>query len=182
MLKVVLNDNQIEFARELAKRRHEAKNISFKNSGILTDTNKATPVEEYIYDKRHKPHFLGLLGEMAYALTTGQKVDTNIYSVRDRGFDVGDVEVKTSTWNGPTIELKIKQKEFETKHPSKYVLARASETEFNIIELIGQITREDFDRYKIAKQYKPTNPVNYIVGTQHLTQFKNPNEPAKTTK
>ena len=171
MLKVVLDDCQIEFARELAQRRHEAKNISFKNSGILTDTNKTTLVEKYIYDKRHKPHFLGLLGEMAYALVTGQQVDTKIYSVRDSGFDVGDVEVKTSTWRGPTIELKIKQREFETKRPSKYVLARADETTFNVIELIGHITRKDFDKFKIAKQYKPTNPVNYIVGTQHLTQF-----------
>lgn len=171
MLKVILNDCQIEFARELAKRRHEAKNISFKNSGILTDTNKTTLVEEYIYDKKHKPHFLGLLGELAYALVTRQKVDTTIYSIRDSGFDVGDVEVKTSTWSGPSIELKIKQKEFETKRPAKYVLARANETTFNVIELIGYITREDFDRFKISKQYKPTNPVNYIVGTKYLTQF-----------
>lgn len=170
-MRVVLEDHQIEFARELAKRRHEAKSISFKNSGILTDTNKTTLVEEYIYDKRHKPHFLGLLGEMAYALVTNQKVDTKIYSVRDSGFDVGNVEVKTSTWNGSNIELKIKQREFETKCPAKYVLARANETNFNVIELIGQITREDFNRFKIAKQYKPTNPVNYIVGIKHLTQF-----------
>ena len=168
-MKVILNDCQVEFARELAKNRHEAKNISFKNSGILTNTKKTTLVEEYIYSREHKPHFLGLLGEIAFASTTGQKIDTKIYSVRDTGFDVGNVEIKTSTWMGGDIELKIKKKEFEQKHPDKYVLARIEENKFFIVELVGQISREDFDRYKSIKQYKPNNPVNYVVGMNHLT-------------
>ena len=171
-MKILLNDRQIEFARELAKRRHEAKNIRFKNSGILTDTNKTTLVEKYIYDKNHKPHFLGLLGEISYALVTDQKIDTAIYSVRDRGFDVGNVEIKTSTWRGNDIELKIKKEEFETKCPEKYVLVRVSENSFHIVELVGEINRGDFDRWKRMKQYGPNNPINYIVGVDRLTQFK----------
>ena len=171
-MKILLNDRQIEFARELAKRRHEAKDKSFKNSGILTDTKKKTLVEEYIYDRSHKPHFLGLLGEIAYAAMVGKKIDTVIYSVRDRGFDVGNAEIKTSTWHGNDIELKIKQKEFHTKHPDNYVLVRVNEHYFTRVELIGQIKREDFDKYKTTKQYGPNNPINYVVGVDRLTHFK----------
>jgi hypothetical protein len=170
-MKVILTDCQVEFARELAKKRHEAKNISFKNSGILTNTRKTTLVEEYIYSREHKPHFLGLLGEIAYASITGQKIDTKIYSVRDSGFDVGNVEIKTSTWMGSGVELKIKKQEFEQKHPDKYVLARIDENKFFIVELVGQISRRNFDRFKSIKQYKPNNPINYVVGVNCLTSI-----------
>lgn len=167
-MKIELTKEQIKFARELAKKRHEAKNIRFKNTGILTNISKTTLVEKYIYDKFHKPHFLGLLGEIAYALASDQKIDTQIYEVRDCGFDVGDVEVKTSTWMGNGIELKIKKQEFDTKFPSKYVLARIDENKFYIVDLIGEISREDFNKYKRIKQYRPNNPINYVVGTNYL--------------
>lgn len=170
-MRIVLKNEQIKYAKELAKKRHEAKNIKFKNTGILTNTSKSTLVEKYISDRSHKPHFLGLLGEMAYAIASKGSIDTNIYSVRDTGFDVGDAEVKTSTWMGKNIELKIKKSEFESKQPSKYILARIDENKFNVVELIGEISREDFDRHKVVKQYRPDNPVNYIVGVQYLKSF-----------
>lgn len=170
-MRIVLKNEQIKYAKELAKKRHEAKNIKFKNTGILTNTSKSTLVEKYIYDKSHKPHFLGLLGEMAYATVSKKNIDTNIYSVRDSGFDVGDAEVKTSTWMGKNIELKIKKNEFESKCPSKYILARIDENKFNVIELIGEISREDFNKYKVVKQYRPDNPINYVVGIEHLKPF-----------
>jgi hypothetical protein len=167
-MKVLLNDRQIEMAREFAQRRHEAKSGSFKNSGILTDIKKKTLVEEYIYDRLHKPHFLGLLGEMAYATAVGKKIDTKIYSVRDTGADVGEAEVKTSTFLGVGVELKILQKEFETKSPKKYILTRLNENRFNEVELVGEISREDFAKHKTIKQYGPNSPINYIVGIRHL--------------
>jgi hypothetical protein len=172
-VKVLLNDRQIEMARELAKKRHEAKDGSFRNSGILTDIKKKTLVEEYIYDRSHKPHFLGLLGEIAYAAMVGKKIDTKIYSIRDSGFDVGNAEIKTATRIGNDIELKIKQKEFHTKRPDNYVLVRVNEHYFTRVELIGQISREDFDKYKTTKQYGPNNPINYVVGMSRLQLFPN---------
>jgi hypothetical protein len=166
---ITLEDKQIELAREWAKRRHEAKHISFKNKGMLVGRQKPkTLVEEYIYDKTHKAHFLGLLGEIAYAAAVGAKIDTQIYDVRDTGADVNGVEIKTSTFTGHGVELKIPQDEFKKKCPQKYVLARLNENLFNVVELIGEITREDFDQYKAIKQYGPNNPINYIVGTHHL--------------
>lgn len=168
-MKINLTQEQLELAKELAKKRHEAKNIKFKNTGILTNTKKKSMVEEYIHDRTHKPHFLGILGEIAYALHTKQNIDTNIYEVRDTGFDVGSVEVKTSTWMGGGVELKIKKQEFISKTPEKYVLARIDENNFNTVELMGEITRENFDKNKITKQYRSDTPVNYIVGTKYLT-------------
>jgi hypothetical protein len=166
-MKVLLNDRQIEMARELAQRRHEAKDIFFKNKGRLAVAKK-TLVDEYIYDKMHKAHFLGLLGETAYATAVGKKIDTNIYSVRDTGADVNGAEVKTSTFLGAGVELKILQKEFEIKSPKKYILARLNENRFNEVELVGEISREDFAKHKTIKQYGPNNPINYIVGVRHL--------------
>lgn len=170
-MKFILTDNEIEFAREFARKRHEAKNIFIKNTGILTNIYKKTLVEEYIYHKSHKPHFLGLLGEIAYAKFVGKKIDTNIYKIRDMGFDVDNVEIKTSTWKGSNIELKIKKNEFESKYPLKYVLVRVDENIFNIVELIGEISRDDFNKFKTLKQYKLNNPINYVVGVNHLTRF-----------
>ena len=168
-MKVLLNDRQIEMAREFAQRRHEAKHISFRNKSRLVAKEKPkTLVEEYIYDRTHKAHFLGLLGEMAYATAVGEKIDTNIYSVRDTGADVNGAEVKTSTFSGDGVELKIPQTEFDIKSPKKYILARLNENRFNEVELVGEISREDFAKHKTIKQYGPNNPINYIVGVQHL--------------
>lgn len=105
---------------------------------------------------------------MAYASAVGGRIDTNIYSVRDTGADIGDVEVKTSTWMGNDIELKVQKKHFETKKPSKYVLVRIDENAFRTVEVLGEISWEDFNRHKTIRQYKSNGPVNYIVGTRYL--------------
>lgn len=166
---IVLEDRQIELAREFAMRRHEAKHISFRNKSRLVERNKPkTLVEEYVYHRTHKAHFLGLLGEIAYATAVGAKIDTNIYSVRDTGADVNGAEVKTSTFLGNEVELKIPQTEFDIKSPKKYILARLNENRFHEVELVGEISREDFAKYKTTKQYGPNNPINYIVGICHL--------------
>ena len=41
--------------------------------------------------------------------------------IRDKGFDVGEMEVKASTWMNGDIELKVQKKHFETKFPKKYI-------------------------------------------------------------
>jgi hypothetical protein len=167
-MKIKLNSEQLEYAKNLASKRHESKNISFRNAHRLHKNLKKSKLDHYILHITHKAHFLGVLGEMAYAKIVNDKIDENIYEVRDTGADVGDVEVKTSTWKGNDIELKVQKNHFETKFPKKYVLVRIDENNFDEIEVIGEITREDFDKKKKIKQYAPNYPINYIVGMNSL--------------
>lgn len=148
-----LTKKEVAFAKKLAKKRHNAKNTFIRNRGILMK-------EGSVYD----PHTIGLIGEMAYAKFTGEKIDEEIYAVRDKGQDFHKVEVKTITYFGDgEPELKIKQKEFETKNPEIYILARVDKNKLGSVELLGKISRENFDRNKVAKRYGRFNPDNWIV-------------------
>ena len=167
-MKVKFTDQELLFARDLAEKRHEAKHSSFKNKRRLGDFSKKTKVDLFVKHPTHKAHFLGILGEMAYAKITDKQIDENIYKVRDTGSDVDDVEVKASTRLSDDIELKVEKKHFETKFPKKYVLVRINEDAFRTIDVLGEITRENFDKHKRIKQYKPNYPVNYIVGMKDL--------------
>jgi len=148
-----LTKQEISFAKKLAKKRHNAKNTFIRNRGILMK-------EGSVYD----PHTIGLIGEMAYAKFIGEKVDEEIYAVRDKGQDFNKVEVKTITYFGDgEPELKIKQKEFETKSPETYILARVDKKKLASVELLGKITRKEFEKIKTAKRYGRFNPDNWIV-------------------
>jgi hypothetical protein len=148
-----LTKEEVSFAKKLAKKRHNAKNTFIRNRGILMR-------EGSVYD----PHTIGLIGEMAYAKFTGEKIDEEIYAIRDKGQDFNKVEVKTITYFGDgEPELKIKQKEFETKNPETYILARVDKKKLSSVELLGSISRKNFDENKIAKRYGRFNPDNWIV-------------------
>jgi hypothetical protein len=148
-----LTKEEVSFAKKLAKKRHNAKNTFIRNRGILMRDGS-------VYD----PHTIGLIGEMAYAKFTGEKIDEEIYAVRDKGQDFNKVEVKTITYFGDgEPELKIKQKEFETKNPETYILARVDKKKLSSVELLGSISRKNFDENKIAKRYGRFNPDNWIV-------------------
>jgi len=148
-----LTKEEVSFAKKLAKKRHNAKNTFIRNRGILMR-------EGSVYD----PHTIGLIGEMAYAKFTGEKIDEDIYAIRDKGQDFNKVEVKTITYFGDgEPELKIKQKEFETKNPETYILARVDKKKLSSVELLGSISRKNFDENKIAKRYGRFNPDNWIV-------------------
>jgi len=148
-----LTKEEVSFAKKLAKKRHNAKNTFIRNRGILMR-------EGSVYD----PHTIGLIGEMAYAKFTGEKIDEEIYAIRDKGQDFNKVEVKTITYFGDgEPELKIKQKEFETKNPETYILARVEKKKLSSVELLGSISRKNFDENKIAKRYGRFNPDNWIV-------------------
>lgn len=148
-----LTKQEVSFIKRLAKKRHNAKNTFIRNRGILMK-------EGSVYD----PHTIGLIGEMAYAKFTGEKIDETIYAVRDKGQDFYKVEVKTITYFGEgEPELKIKQKEFETKSPETYILARVDKKKLSSVELLGKISREEFDKTKVAKRYGRYNPDNWVV-------------------
>ncbi len=104
------------------------------------------------------PHLVGLCGEIAYSRRTGQDIDRRILSKGDHA-DFTGVEVKTSRWAGRDIELKVKQYEYQKKHPVGYVLARLHRP-FKV-EFIGSIFREDFERFKYARKH--TTILNWCV-------------------
>tara|TARA_R110002020_G_scaffold103752_3_gene243101 strand:- start:13851 stop:14384 length:534 start_codon:yes stop_codon:yes gene_type:complete len=165
-MKFKLNKTQLNYALELAKQRHDAKHASFRNKDVARFMNekKEELSDEFRVDKQYMAHFLGVIGELGYALATDQKVDEEIYSVRDSGQDFDGVEVKTITYMGAgEPELKITMKEYEQRTPPKlYVLVR-----FNLknheVEVLGEITRESFDMTKKKKRYGASLPMNYIV-------------------
>ena len=132
-IEVTLSQNSLIHIRKIAANRHEAKALYIKNKGILTKPTKQTRLNEFLLHWTHKPHFIGLTGEFTYAYLTSQDIDLKIYDLRDTGFDVGRAEVKTSTWNGNDIELKIKKTEFYSKNPDLYVLMRSIEDKFETV-------------------------------------------------
>ena len=68
MIKITLNQKQIDWCKELGYRRSASKNhADTKNSRNLSKDKPAW-----------YRHFIGVCGEFAYAQHTGQKVDTNI--------------------------------------------------------------------------------------------------------
>ena len=154
-MKFKLNNKQIKYALELAVRRHDATHTSFRNKDtqMFLNENKMKLSKEVKADFQYMAHFLGVIGELGYAIATDQKVDEEIYSVRDSGQDFDGVEVKTITYMGyGEPELKITTKEYEQRTPPKlYVLTRFN-IKNNEIEVLGRITREDFDLFKKRKQ------------------------------
>ena len=163
-MKVEVTDEELAYLYELAKARHDAKHKSFRNANQIMPKHKGEQFQAlHNIDKQYLPHFLGLVGEFAWAKHTDSEIDTNIYAVRDPGEDFPGIEVRTITYCGPgEPELKVKCAEYEAKTPKKYVLAR-----FNLktreLELLGFITRKTFDKHKVKKKYGRFLPNNYIV-------------------
>lgn len=173
MKNIFISKIEIDYLLDLAKKRHDVKPKNIKNTGILISRDKSNPIEDYL------PHFIGLLGEYAWAKHTNQNIDEDIYLIRDSE-DFNGEEIKTITYFGNgEPELKVKVKEYESKIPNKYILARTDKTKIlkvlnsnyseNIkIELLGEISRKDFDIKKIKKCYGYNNPMNYVVGLSNM--------------
>ena len=154
MITINLTDDELSDIKSLAADRHDAKPVSFRNTGILID-NPSTV---------YAPHTVGLIGEYAWGKHTGQKIDSSIYDVRDDGEDFAGTEVKTITYTGSgEPELKIKKSEFLSKTPQLYVLARVNQDNLHQVHLLATISRKNFDSLKKEKQYGENKPLNYIV-------------------
>jgi hypothetical protein len=165
-MKFQLNKEQLEYALDLAMRRHDAKHSSFRNKDTENFRNdtKGKMSEKFKVDFQYMAHFLGVIGELGYSLVTGEDVDEEIYAVRDSGQDFEGVEVKTITYMGAgEPELKIPVKEYEQRTPPvTYVLTRFNSGS-NEVEVLGQISRSRFDKVKKKKKYGMNKPLNYIV-------------------
>ncbi len=167
-MKIKLNKKQIKYAIDLATKRHDSKNKSFRSKGTLINLDEKGFKD---IDKQYLPHLIGVIGELAWSIATGQKVDESIYSVRDPGQDFHETEIKTITYFGDgEPELKIKVSEYESKIPKLYVLVRFDMVK--TVEILGTITREAFDLVKKKKKYGAGKPMNYIAPISKMEIYK----------
>jgi hypothetical protein len=159
---VLLEKNEIKYAIELGKKRHNAKDISFRNAGTIK-INSRFFLESI--NKQFYPHIIGVLGEMAYSKVYKKSMDTNIYAVRDGGEDFPGIEIKAITYFGNgEPELKIPKQEYKTRTKiNTYVLVRVDKDDLSCVELLGKISRKEFDKKKISKQYSINYPENWVV-------------------
>jgi hypothetical protein len=167
---VRLTGSDLKRAANVGMNREDAKTIP--NRFRITHENEAA-LNKYIADKKYRPHFLGIIGEIAYAKFIGGEINEEIYHNHgdDGRGDVGNVEVKASTWRGDDIELKVTQREYNTKQrPDKYVLVRVSEKTPSIVELVGEVSVSRFEAEKKIKQYRPDAPINYIMSAEELDE------------
>ena len=168
---VRLTGKELKKAATVGMGREDAKTVASwmpKNEEDL-----GNKIYKYIREPKHRSHFLGLLGELAYAKFVGGEINEEIYFNRgdDGRGDVGSAEVKASTWKGDDIELKVTQREYNNKErPEKYVLVRVSERTPSMVEMVGEVSAERFEAEKRVKQYRPGYPVNYIMGADDLDE------------
>lgn len=163
-MKITLTRYQIIEACSFGRARCGAKpqDIRFNDSGYHDDKDRAYP------------HMVGMAAEIAYSRVTGKPFDRTIKSSGD-GYDFpGGVEVKCSMFMGRDVELKIKLREYSRKRPSKYVLCRVSK-DLKTVEILGEITREKFDKIKKKKNYGHQD--NWVCGINDLTPVEMANTP-----
>ena len=164
-MQIKLTKKQITYCYDLAKQRHDAKHISFRNRDQIMPEHKQGEFEtNFKVDKQYMPHFLGVVGELVWSLYSGDKVDENIYSVRDGGEDFDGIEIRTLTYSGEgEPELKVKVSEYETRKPPKLYVLMHFDINSRVASILGKITRESFEQQKIKKKYGRYLPLNYIV-------------------
>ena len=173
-MKIKLKKAELKYLFDLAKKRHDAKDPSFRNKSRIMPKDKNESFEDlFKIDKQYMPHFLGLVGEYAWSQYSGESADEEIYDVRDGGEDFKGIEVKTITYMGyGEPELKITQKEYEErKVPNKYVLARF-DMKNKEVEILGTITRYMFDKKKKEKKYGQRLPNNFVVPVSEMRKLK----------
>ena len=66
--------------------------------------------------------------------------------------DFEEIELKSATWEGADIEIKVAQEEYVRKFPAAYDLARMDRG-YRWVEFIGSISRERFDKVKYRRRH-----------------------------
>ena len=158
---VKLTEDELAYCKALGVKRHMAKHPSFRNSRNYRKQQFAGEI-----------HMIGVMGEYAYHKLTGCELDKNIYATGDGGQDFEHngkkVEVRVSTFGPSGTEVKVPKREYQRHKPDEYVLVYIGKNKFNEVNVLGKISRENFDKKKREKQYGPRYPVNYIVGAEDL--------------
>ena len=86
---IQLTEKELTWCEGQAQKRHDKKNMRFRNTGILMENVNSSKHKFYL------PHLTGIVGEKAYGKLIGAEVDTRLYDVRDDGEDFKGVEVKS---------------------------------------------------------------------------------------
>lgn len=116
-----------------------------------------------LWARQANPHREGTPAEVAFAGLYDLPLDMAVFEHGD-WTDFNGVELKTSTWSGPDIELKVTSREFDRKRAAVYVLARRVSE--RLIEFVGAISRASFRRLARRKDYGH-GPM-LVVGPEHL--------------
>ncbi len=140
-MKYVLNEEEILLAEKIGRAR-----CFGKNKTIVNNDSGYHDVKDRAF-----PHVIGVKSEIAYAKISGKMIDLSVYEFSGDSSDFDGIEIKTSTWRGDDIELKIKVSEFNRKRPIGYVLCRCLDNE---ITFLGCISRERFDKEKYLRRHK----------------------------
>ena len=109
----------------------------------------------------HESYLIGALGELAYGHATNQEVNFEVYEgyKGDGGIDFPDgTDVKTSTWQGGGVQLKVSRK--NPKKCKQYALCRIVDhnkkknyTEDLAVQVLGVISYKDFHKNKLKSFY-----------------------------
>tara|TARA_R110001592_G_scaffold95756_2_gene275611 strand:- start:3254 stop:3724 length:471 start_codon:yes stop_codon:yes gene_type:complete len=155
-MKIKLTTKQMEWCQELAIKRSGSKNHAETKNSINCFKDK----------KGWHRHYVGVLGELAYSLYSGKKMDLSIIVMGDDGTDFDNgVDVKTSA-SKYRPDLLIFKKQYERKRADSYVLAWL---QLPIVELVGSISRNKFDQFKQIKNFGYGD--SYVVSKTHLNKI-----------
>lgn len=150
---ITLTEEQIEFA----------KNLGFKRSASMNHANTKNSCNPYKNKPNWHRHVVGALGELAYSIYSGEKIDTETIGRGDEGYDFNNkTDVKSSDLDRkPNLILGVNN--FKRKYAERYVLAWVK---IPTVELLGYIDRQDVIEKSIIKNFGFND--NYFVSNNNL--------------
>ena len=154
---ITLTEQQLEWCKDLAMKRSGSMNhADTKNSSNFFKSKPAW-----------WRHYIGVIGELAYSIHTGEKVGVLTIGKGDSGYDFKyGVDVKCSN-SKQRPDLLLNANQFKRKKANHYVLAWVQE---NTVELIGHIKRTKATELKEIKDFG--NGETYVINKKYLTKFK----------
>lgn len=157
-----LTDDDRKWAKKFAKVRMDC-----KPPGAIANNPSLTGERDIVF------HAIGLVGERGYWMITGLEPNTEAMPLGDF-IDFPEVggEIKTPRWKWDDVELKVpiyREWSRQEKRPEYYILARTN-TSLRFVQLLGQITFDDFDRLKYPRLHihEDKGFPNFCVMWQHL--------------
>ena len=153
---IILTEQQQEWCKELA----------LKRSGSMNHAETKNSINCFKEKPGWHRHFIGALGELAYAIHTGKEVDTTTIGRGDTGTDFDNgVDVKSSASKyKPPLLLFVNQ--FARKTCETYVLAWVNLPQ---VELIGSIKRDKIMDVQVIKNYGYGD--SYYIDNKFLTKI-----------
>lgn len=132
---VNMSQREVYEAIQIGRARQAAKDERWANN----DAEFHVGIKDRSY-----PHIIGVLAELAFAKITGLSFNKELYSKGDAGADFGDIEIKATTFGGPTPLLIVKDGDLAKGKVAKiYVLAQIDE-HYRYVRFVGWTTLKQF--------------------------------------